>query len=386
MKLSLIKIIILLIPSLLFCQFTPANKQELQVAINEWKNDNANALNVYGSIAQWDVRNITDMSGLFSSYPTFNDNINSWDVSNVTTMRAMFSDAQLFNQPLNDWNVSNVTDMGDMFFIALNFNQDISNWDVSSVTNTEFMFYEAQSFNQNISGWNTSSITNMQGMFNDAETFNQNIGGWDVSNVTNMDSMFQDADSFNQDISGWDVSNVTTMIAMFLDNNSSIDAVHSDNVFNQNLNNWNVSNVTNMKMMFYGAVNFNQPLNSWSVVSVTDMTNMFHQAGLSTKNYDDILIAWSQQIVKNNVTLGASGINYCNGEDARQILIDSYGWTITDNGLDCSSLGNENPKILLDGDVHILRKGSLIIKGENGLCYRIKIINSEISLEVTNCN
>ena len=141
-----------------------------------------------------------------------------------------------------------------------------------------------------------------------------NIGDWDVSNVTNMDNMFQDADSFNQDINSWDVeSNVTTMRAMFLDNNSSADAVHSDNVFNQNLNSWNVSNVTNMKMMFYGAINFNQPLNSWSVVSVTDMTNMFHQAGLSTKNYDDILIAWSQQIVKNNVTLGASGINYCNG-------------------------------------------------------------------------
>ena len=135
---------------------------------------------------------ITDMSLLIiysGNDVSFNQDIGNWDVSNVTDMSGMFDSAQSFNQPIGNWDVSNVTDMSYMFKFALSFNQDIGNWDVSNVTNMGYMFSSYQ-----IGDFTTS--------------FNQDIGNWDVSNVVNMWFMFDGNESFNQDISDWDVDNV----------------------------------------------------------------------------------------------------------------------------------------------------------------------------------
>ena len=42
---------------------------------------------------------------------SFNQPIDNWDVSNVTQMSGMFNGATAFNQPLNSWNTSNVGNM-----------------------------------------------------------------------------------------------------------------------------------------------------------------------------------------------------------------------------------------------------------------------------------
>ena len=54
------------------------------------------------------------------------------------------------------------------------------------------------------------------------------------------------------------------------------------------------------------------------------MSTMFDNSGLSTDNYDGVLNSWSQQNVLSDVTLGAAGINYCNGADARRILVSIH--------------------------------------------------------------
>ena len=51
----------------------------------------------YGAMKDWDVSNVTDMTGAFSEQTTFNGDISSWDVSNVTDMNGMFYNAHLFN-------------------------------------------------------------------------------------------------------------------------------------------------------------------------------------------------------------------------------------------------------------------------------------------------
>ena len=302
-------------------------------------------------IGNWDVSNVFNMQGLFFTASSFNQDIGDWDVSSVNNMSYMFENASSFNQDIGNWNVSSVTNMRRMFYGATIFNQDIGDWDVSSVTIMGGMFYANKFFNQDIGNWDVSNVTTMVGMFALADSFNQDIGNWDVSNVTLMGSMFQPAKSFNQDIGNWDVSNVTNMLWMFKGStsfNQDIGDWDVSNVtimsemfagassFNQDIGDWNVSTVTKMYGMFVNATSFNQDLGGWDVSNVDNMGLLFNSSGLNTCNYDNTLQGWSTLNLTPNVTLGAAGKNYCDSETERQSIIDNFGWTINDDGLNCS--------------------------------------------------
>ncbi|MDG4949373.1 BspA family leucine-rich repeat surface protein [Weeksellaceae bacterium KMM 9724] len=170
-----------------------------------------------------------------------------------------------------------------------------------------------------------SMVTNMKGMFGYATSFNgdANIMNWDVSNVTNMHGMFGGASNFNADINNWNVENVSNMKLMFSYATS----------FNQDLSSWNVGSVINMDSMFRGATAFDQNIGNWNVTNVVNMSNMLKGASLSTENYDALLIGWSTQSLNNGIDFHAGDSMYCSGEDARQEIIDNFGWTITDLGL-----------------------------------------------------
>ena len=116
--------------------------------------------------------------------------------------------------------------------------------------------------------------------------------------------------------------------------------------FNQTIGSWDVSQVTTMQGMFARATAFNQDIGSWNVSKVTNMSSMFYNAKLSTVNYDAALIGWATRganggILKTNVTFSGGNSTYCNGSDARNLLINTYGWNITDAGVNCNSLGTE---------------------------------------------
>ncbi len=206
---------------------------------------------------------VTNMSELFLCYEEFNQPIGNWDVSNVTDMSGMFyseCSASFFNQDISLWDVSNVTDMSYMFGGGAGnsnnrtFNQDISQWDVSNVTSMYYMFEGAASFNQPTGNWNVSNVTDMSYMFSNAQSYNQPINNWDVSNVTNMSGMFSNAQSYNQSILGWNTSNVTDMSYMFRRAFS----------FNQDTNNINTANVTNCSNFCLDAISWTLPKPNFS--------------------------------------------------------------------------------------------------------------------------
>jgi surface protein len=300
-------LILLLFSCLLIkAQTTPISDDNFRQAINTCLSTNPEdgmcSDSEYGAMPDWDVSNVTDMLQVFQSKSDFNGDISNWNVSSVTNMALMFAEASAFNQDISSWNLSSVTNMIGMFFQAVAFNQNIGPWDVSSVTTMALMFYQASAFNGAISNWDVSSVTTMEQMFYEASAFNGDISNWDVSSVTSMEQMFYIASAFNQDVGSWDVSSVT-----------------------------------NMYVMFFRAHSFNQDISSWDVSSVAFMANMLDRSGLSTTNYDALLNGWSQQTVQQGVMLGADSISYCDGEGARQSLIDTYGWRIKDGSLDCTT-------------------------------------------------
>ena len=286
-------------------------------------------------IGNWNLSSVLNTAYMFKNAFDFNQPIGGWDVSSVTNMRSMFGVASSFNQPIENWDVSNVTSLLEMFVGAQNFNQPLNNWNVSDVTHFGWMFKYALSFNQPLNNWDVGNATHMGGMFEGTISFNQPIGNWNVSNVTNMYSMFRYATAFNQDISNWDVSSVNLMFRMFENAQS----------FNQPIGNWNVSNVHDMQDMFKNASAFDQPIGNWNVSNVIFMDNMFLNVTLSTENYDDTLIGWSNLTLKNDVNFHGGNSNYCNGEANRNNIIDTFNWTISDDGLDCSGLSIEEEQL-----------------------------------------
>ncbi|GEM_PF-1209738 len=249
-----------------------------------------------------DLSEVTTMEECFQYCTSLTANLNNWDVSNITNMYELFEDAIAFNGDISNWDVSSVTNMGDLFEGATSFNQDLNNWNVSSVKKMSDMFREATSFNGNISSWDVSNVEDFSELFKYSESFNQNISGWNTSNALDMNNMFSGASSFNQDISSWDVSQVNYMAQMFKNASS----------FNQNLGSWDITGITHSSYMY----------------------DMLNSTNLSSINYDAILQGWANQTLLTGIDLGTISASYCAASEARATLINTYGWTINDEGLE----------------------------------------------------
>ena len=211
---------------------------------------------------------------------------------------------------------------------------DLSSWNTATVTNMSYLFYLSR-YNGNISTWNVGNVITFKGMFDGTTLFNQDISQWNigefVTGFIDMSEMFEGTIKFNQSLNTWDVSKVDRTFLMF------------ENAFryNQPMDNWDVSNVRFMNEMFDGARNFDQDLSSWDISSAPQMVDMLSGTALSVANYDATLIGWAtldtgETQIPSNITLGATDLNYCIGETAKNILTSAtYNWTITDAGQSC---------------------------------------------------
>jgi len=69
---------------------------------------------------------------------------------------------------------------------------------------------------------------------------------------------------------------------------------------------------------------------------------MLSGSGFSVENYDALLTGWSALTLQQGVNFSNSTLQYCTAAEARQSIIDTYGWVIEDAGLNCSTAGIED--------------------------------------------
>jgi surface protein len=241
-------------------------------------------------LSNWDVSNVTDMSGMFSydddyykymiksggrGWPIFSRIIfDGWDTSNVKNMSKMFLNyipydkyPWDYDEPINfsSWDTSNVTDMSEMFKNCNEFAYDIGHFNTKNVITFKDMFrdstLEAKAYTKELipgdpydkviytpiplelNLWDTSSATDMSGMFNRCSILESlDLSNWDVRNVNNMEEMFTECVKLiSLNLRNWDISNVTNMNDMF----SSCGSLRK-----LDLSGWFTSNVTDMEHMF----------------------------------------------------------------------------------------------------------------------------------------
>lgn len=100
---------------------------------------------------------------------------------------------------------------------------------------------------------------------------------------------------------------------------------------------WITCGITDMSDWFHGhpdAVPFDADLSAWDISNVVSMKGMFAETKLSTKNYDAMLMSWSEQNVQRGVVFDAGSSTYSpSAADARARLIVKHAWVISDGGL-----------------------------------------------------
>lgn len=219
---------------------------------------------------------------------------------------------------------------------------EIQNWGTIAWTNLQEAFYGCTNLNVTATdSGNFSGCTSFRQAFRGCTSLvgTSGFNSWDLSSVTTLDRAFYLCTSLNVDIPDWDVSNVTNFSQSF----------HACIVFNSDLSNWNVSNATTLSLMFQDGFAFNQNLSTWNLKSnLSTVANIFRNSGMSTANYTDTLVGWSNYVKTNGFPLNVNatnqtgrtfdtsrsgGANFTTAGDARTYLTSATptgaGWTIS---------------------------------------------------------
>ena len=216
------------------------NKEKLEIKLKEIKtitnmshmfgddkNDGCDELLSLPDIDKWDMKNVTNMSYIFSFCKSLSSlpDISKWNISNVKDMSGMFKFCKsLLSLPdISKWDTKNVINISNMFCGCTSLLKlpDISKWNTENVTDMNSMFNFCKSLKTmpDISKWNTQNVTNMRYMFCDCRALSllPDISKWNTKNVTLMNNMFFRCKSLSSlpDISKWDTNNVTNMSDMF---------------------------------------------------------------------------------------------------------------------------------------------------------------------------
>jgi surface protein len=338
----------------------------------------------FNQALSFNTSNVTNMQSMFSNCTSFNSLL-TFNTGAVMDMRFMFFGCLAFNQAVN-FNTSAVNLMYGMFQFATAFNQPLS-FNTGAVTNMSAMFNGASSFNQPLT-WDTSSLIEMEGMFESATAFNSTLTFSSLASVTTMYNFFRDATSFNQPLT-WDMPLNTRLGFMFKGCtvfNSPITFTNTSNVFDinrmfkdcpvfnqpitfdtsaviwpmhmfdgaiafnrpltQGVNGWDTSLFTGLGFMFNNAIAFNQDISSWDVSNILpNSANPTHgcanfmsgktPATWSQLNFDNLLCAWSLQIVNPAITIdfGTAQFSNATGLACENVLTSPpNNWIVNSGG------------------------------------------------------
>ena len=120
--------------------------------------------------------------------------------------------------------------------------------------------------------------------------------------------------------------------------------------------------------MFGGATDFNQDISSWDVSNVTEFTDFADNSAISVENYDALFTGWSALTLQQGVTFSNSNLQYCTAGAARQSIMDTYGWKITDAGLAlrCNNSNIQTP--ITQANLQTAINNCLTTNPADGLC------------------
>lgn len=271
----------------------------------------------YGPVELWNVKNVTNMNGLFSNIGKTNKieslDLTKWDVSKCTSMNGMFSGAVIGSLNLKKWRTIKLENTIGMFQNAKIDDVDLDAWDMQTSKNTSFMFYGLVATNLRVN-WANSFFSIANQMFSKCWIGTiDGIGGWITNGLNQANYMFSESRInsqlyLNAERGSWDLLNLQSAAFMF--SNSNIDSVIA--------NYWNLRYIKDTSFMFSGATMNKLEMNYWTV-AVSE--NGWKNTGGKSPNW------------KQSIEGGAEMFNMFNGSTIK--TISCYNFT-------CPAVSNLN--------------------------------------------
>ncbi len=257
-----------------------------------------------------------------------NMDVSALDVPTISTtdFSSQFYNTGITNPNWSAWDMTGVTSYSLCLMLSSSFNGNIGNWVTSATTNISSMLNSCSVFNQDLSGWDTSGVTDAQNLLANADAFDSSVANWTLNGTWYRP--FNNCDAFTgTGVETWDTSGLTDARNLF------VNCV----VFNGDISGWDTSSLTNISNMLFNCDAFDQDLSSWDVTAITTATGFMQSAaGLSTANYDALLIAWAAQSVNTgvNISFGTSQFSAAPSAaaTAKSTLQTTYSWIISDGG------------------------------------------------------
>lgn len=179
-------------------------------------------------------------------------------------------------------------------------------------------------------GADLSAVTNLHGLFEGAGTAGAglvvDLSGDPLPLCTNANKMADGSEITTVDMTGCVMNALTNISYMFTNSSSMTDAFLGDLFGPDHVGNVDASFAFNncSALQYTG-------MEQWDIVDFTNMTSICAGCTLPTSHYNDILVAWAAQAITNVVTPNfGSSTSSGAGTTARDVLVNTYGWTITD--------------------------------------------------------
>jgi len=170
------------------CDFNSfKSKNKLRLAIQIMKGTNEQEKNqiafLYGKMEDWDVKAITDFSGLFKGVKGMNmKDIRKWSTEQVVNMESTFE------------NCSDFCGYG------------LEHWNVEKVQSLQNCFRGCHLFNANLEHWNLISCNCIIGAFRDCKSFEgKGLNAWQLKNVVHCSEAFYGCAKFDVDVGNWQI-------------------------------------------------------------------------------------------------------------------------------------------------------------------------------------
>lgn len=148
------------------------------------------------------------------------------------------------------------------------------------------------------------------------------------------------------------------------------------------------SAVTDMSGMFDGAVSANPDASGWDVSALADASNMFAGVTLSVSNYEALLTGWNAQVLQSGVNFSGGNSTYCytTATAARDEMVASDSWVITDGGRVCPDLSsNELRNIATRAEARTgleVLIGGFVIVGNTPKCVVVQGLGGSVAVPV----